>query len=294
MSPPTTRETPTARGEALLAGGRPDEAVAAFTAALALRPRDSAAWRGLGKAQLDLGDRDAARSSFARALAIVPYDRYAAHMLASLSGEADAQATGYVSDLFDTYADDFDAHLTGALNYRIPQAIRALLAERAPFASLLDLGCGTGLVGTALSDMVAAMDGVDIAPRMIRKAHERGLYRHLRTGDLLDSLAADPALRGPYDLVTAADVFVYLGPLEAIFAATATILAPHGLLVFSVETAAGDAPVLRSSGRFAHPAAYIARLAIEFGFTLDVAQSHPIRQERDQPIPGALYLLTRN
>ncbi|WP_193335092.1 methyltransferase domain-containing protein [Devosia beringensis] len=294
MSQPDSAENPTARGEALLAGGRPDEAVAAFTAALALRPKDSAAWRGLGKAQLDLGDQNAAKISFARALAIVPYDRYAAHMLASLSGPADVQATGYVADLFDTYADDFDAHLTGDLNYRIPQAIRALLAERAPFASLLDLGCGTGLVGAALSDLVATIHGIDIAPRMTRKAHERGLYRHLRTGDLLDSIANDPALVGPYDLVTAADVFVYLGPLEAIFAATATLLVPQGLLVFSVETTAGDAPVLRSSGRFAHPAAYIARLADQFGFTLDVTQSRPIRQERDQPIPGALYLLTRN
>jgi len=294
VSQPDSTETPTARGEAMLAGGQPSEAVAAFTAALALRPRDSAAWRGLGKAQLDLGDQAAARSSFAQALAIVPYDRYAAHMLAALSGPADAQPTGYVADLFDTYADGFDAHLTGTLNYRIPEAIRALLTEGAPFANLLDLGCGTGLVGAALSDLVAAMDGIDIAPRMTRKAHERGLYRHLRTGDLLDSIATDPALRGPYDLVTAADVFVYLGPLEAIFAACATLLAPQGLLVFSVEIAAGDAPVLRSSGRFAHPAAYIARLAEQFGFTLDVTQSHPIRQERDQSIPGALYLLTRS
>ena len=294
MSAHETPEALIARGEALRSSGRPGESVAAFSAALALRPRDSAAWRGLGKAQLELRDLTAARASFAQALAIVPYDRYAAHMLATLSGQADTQATGYVSDLFDTYADDFDAHLTGTLHYRIPEAIRALLAARAPLGTLLDLGCGTGLVGAALSDMVAAMDGIDIAPRMVRKALERGLYRHLRTGDLLDCLVNDPALRGPYDLVTAADVFVYLGALEAVFATTATILAPHGMLVFSVETATGDEPVLRASGRFAHPPAYIARLADQHAYRMITRESHPIRQERDQPIAGALYLLTRN
>lgn len=293
MSAHDTPEALIARGDALRDGGQPGEAIAAFTAALALRPRDSAAWRSLAKAQLDLGDPAGARSSFAEALAIVPYDLYSAHMLAALSGQTSQRAARYVPDLFDTYADGFDAHLTGPLNYRIPEAIRTLLADRAPFATLLDLGCGTGLVGAALADRVSAMDGVDIAPRMVRKAHERGLYRHLRTGDVLDSLASDPALRGPYDLAAAADVFVYVGPLQAMFAALTSVLAPQGLLVFSVESTTGDEPVLRSSGRWAHSGRYIARLAREFGFDVLVEQTHPIRQEHDLPIPGALYLLGR-
>ena len=294
MSAEDTPETLIARGDALRDSGQAVEAIAAFTAALALRPKDSAAWRGLAKAQLDLGDQDAARSSFAQALAIVPYDLYSAHMLASLAGQSSQNSARYVPDLFDSYAEGFDAHLTGTLNYRIPQAIRALLAERAPFSAMLDLGCGTGLAGAALSDMVTAIDGIDIAPKMTRKAHERGLYRHLRTGDAVTILAQDADLRGPYDLVVAADVFVYMGPLEAILGAVTAVLSPKGVLVFSVETAMGNEPVLRSSGRFAHPAAYIALLADQFGFTLSETRSHPIRQERDQPIPGALYLLTRS
>lgn len=156
-------------------------------------------------------------------------------MLASLSGQTGTQATGYVSDPFDTYAEDFDAHLTGTLHYRIPQAIRTVLAERAPLDTLLDLGCGTGLVGAALSDLVAAMDGIEIAPKMTRKAHERGIYRHLRTGDALDTLAADVELHGPYDLITAADVFVYVGPLEATFAAVAAILTAGACSLFPLR-----------------------------------------------------------
>ena len=281
------------RGEALLAEGALIEARDAFTEVLAHRPRDGAALRGLGKAQLDLGDTAGATESFRQALAIVPYDLYAAHMLASLTGEANARASGYVPDLFDTYAESFDDHLTGALGYRIPQVIRALLADHPPFAALIDIGCGTGLVGAALADRVTAMDGIDIAPRMTRKALERGIYRHLRTGDAAAILGSDPALAGPYDLAIAADVFVYLGALEPIFAAVTSVLAPDGLFIFSVETAEGPGPALRSSGRFAHPGAYIDQLAALFGFAIAARHPQPIRNERDNPIPGMLYRLKR-
>ncbi|MBU1306842.1 MAG: methyltransferase, partial [Alphaproteobacteria bacterium] len=183
--------------------------------------------------------------------------------------------------------------LTGALGYRIPQVIRAVVADHSPFPALIDIGCGTGLVGAALADRVAAMDGIDIAPRMTRKALERGIYRHLRTGDAAAILRSDPALSGPYDLAVAADVFVYLGALESIFAAVGDVLTPDGLFVFSAETAEGTAPVLRSSGRFGHPYDYVSHLADRFGFVIAAQHSHPIRNERDNPIPGVLYLLER-
>ena len=271
MSTEQSAESLLRRGEACLSDNQPADAKALFEQALGLRPKESAAWRGLGKAQLDLGETDLARQSFATALAIVPYDRYAAHMLAALSGQADKRAAGYVADLFDTYADQFDGHLTDTLGYRIPQVIADLLADRGPFKTMLDLGCG----------------------KMTRKAHERGIYRHLRTGDTRDILATDNALAGPYDLVTAADVFVYVGPLEATFASVAKILGAKGFFVFSVEDEPGEEIVLRSSGRFAHPQRYVERQADNYGFAIRERLSHPIRQERDRPIPGMLYLMTR-
>jgi len=51
--------------------------------------------------------------------------------------------------------------------------------------------------------------------------------------------------------------------------------------------------VIRSTGRFSHPAPYIQRLASQHGFAVLVQQDVPIRQERNQPIPGTLYLLGR-
>ena len=291
---PDSHDILLALGNALIGGNRPAEAVSALTKALALRPKDAATFRSLGQAQLDTGSRADALDSFRKTLSILPYDQFAGHFVTALSGESTRQATNYVADLFDTYADTFDEHLTGSLEYRVPQAVRDLVADRAPFGTVLDLGCGTGLVGVELKGMATAIDGIDIAPQMTRKTEERGIYRHVRTGDTVDLLASTADLAGPYDLVTAGDVFVYVGPLETTFAAVATVVARDGLFAFSVETGTGDGVTLRSSGRFAHASAYIHGLAAAYGFTVLIERNATIRQERNRPIPGTLYLLVRH
>lgn len=277
-------------GNALLAANRPTEALASFERALTIRPRDAAAHRGLGQAHLALGDTAAALAAFRSALAILPYDTYAAHMIAALSGENIKGAGAYVANIFDDHAEDFDHHLTQVLHYSIPDQIAGLLEPHAP-QSLLDLGCGTGLVGAALA--LPIMDGVDIAPQMIRLARARNLYRHLMVGDLVTTLDEGPALAGLYDLVTAADVFVYLGSLDQIFARVAARLASGGLFAFSVEVSESDPIRLRPSGRFAHAKTYISALAQNSGFGVLTARDTAIRHERSTPIPGCLYLLRR-
>lgn len=279
-------------GNALLAARRPAEALPLFQKAVGIRTHDGAAFRGLGQAQLDLDLRDDALASFRQTLSIIPYDRYAAHMVDALSGATGGKAGGYVPDLFDAYASTFDEHLTGPLQYRIPQIIREFLDH--PVGNALDLGCGTGLVAEALGNLVAAIDGIDISHQMTRKALERGLYRTLQTGDIVSILAASPDLAGHYDLVIAADVFVYIGPLEAVFAAVAERLAADGRFIFSVEDLAGENLAIRSSGRYAHSPAYIDAVAAQHGLRIFERKPVTIRQERDMPIPGSLYLAVRN
>lgn len=288
---PTNADILLERGNALLTNRRPEQAATVFQHALALRPRDAAAFRGLAQSQLALSQPTEALENFRKALAILPYDNYAAHMVAALSGETSRGAQAYVADLFDEYADTFDEHLTGTLEYRVPQALHDLLSPHLPRATLLDLGCGTGLVGAQLHHLVPVMDGVDISREMTAKAEHRGIYRHLRTGDLVTTMTTDMALAGPYDLITAGDVLGYLGPLETTFAAVRQRLASEGLFAFSVETIDGTAPFIRASGRFAHPDAYILALAAEHGFAVIEQRATILRQERDQPIAGMLYLL---
>ena len=284
-------------GRALAADGQHEEALAAFRRALTLRPRDPAALVALGDVQLNLGTRDDALKSYRRALALDPGHRLAAHMVAALSGEQpDATAASYVPSLFDAYAGIFDAHLAETLDYHVPEHLREAMAGHLPpggrFAAALDLGCGTGLLAAALAPCVDAMDGIDVAPKMLEVAATKQLYRTLREGDLVEVLTTGDA--GAYDLVAAADVFIYVGRLDAVLPAVGRALVPGGMFAFSVEESADEPVAIRSSGRFAHSRTYVTGLAAEHGFAVLDDHPIPIRKEYGRPIGGRLFVLRRS
>lgn len=281
-------------GQAQAKAGQPVKASATYARALKLAPNSGAAYRGLGLVQLDLDQREQATKSFRKAQKLSVDDAFSAYMLAALGDGAAVPRPGYVLDLFDSYADQFDRHLTEGLGYRIPQEIAAMVAAHVPSGALapaVDLGCGTGLVGVALAGQVAEIDGMDLSPKMLAKAAARGLYRRLREGDVTALLTGDPDFAGPYALATAADVFIYIGRLEGVFAAVRARLAPGGLFVFSVESSDAAEVEIRSSGRFAHSAAYVAGLADSHGFSVVDSKALIVRKENETPIPGVLHVL---
>ncbi|MDB5613761.1 MAG: hypothetical protein JWQ22_1414 [Devosia sp.] len=280
-------------GHALLKANQPDKAAAVFAKALQLNANSGAAHRGMGLAQLDLDHRDKALKSFRKALKLKPDDTFSAFVIEALTSSAPAAPRGFVPTLFDDYAEQFDQHLTGKLGYRVPEEIAEMVIPHLGGSNVhaVDLGCGTGLVGAALGSSLAAIDGIDLSPKMLAKAEARQLYRTLQVGDAADLLNTDPLFAGPYELVTAADVFVYVGWLEPIFAAVRARMAPGGLFAFSVESTGTAEVEIRSSGRFVHSAGYVSRLCQEFGFTLVTEKTLIIRQEFGTAVPGVLYLL---
>ena len=116
----------------------------------------------------------------------------------ALIGRGDAPGAlpqAYVARLFDDYAPRFDKHLTKNLGYRAPALIAEALSAVASgrrFASALDLGCGTGLMGEALRGRVDRLTGVDLSAAMIAKARERGVYDELVVGDAAAMLGREP------------------------------------------------------------------------------------------------------
>ena len=212
--------------------------------------------------------------------------------LAALGAVAmpDHPPAAYVRGLFDDYADRFETALVDDLAYRAPWLIAAALDAVRPganFAAGMDLGCGTGLMAKVLAGRLGRFIGCDLSAEMTARAAPR--YAEVLTGDVLDSLARAP---GPYDLVTAADVFVYVGALDAVFAATRRALAPHGLFAFSVEEApAGADLVLRDSLRYAHGEAYVRRLAAEHGFKVLELDRATLRMDRGVGVRGLACVL---
>src|SRR5271170_5481181 len=159
-----------------------------------LAPAFATAWFALGAIRDRLGDRSGAIAAFAKARDADPEDYHGARLqLARLgSGEAaPAMTETYVRRLFDQYAARYDAALTERLAYRGPALLRETLEKvmrasgrRLHFASMLDLGCGTGLAGAAFRPIVDRLVGVDLAPAMVAQAAAKRLYDRLDTGDL--------------------------------------------------------------------------------------------------------------
>lgn len=229
-------------------------------------------------------------------LRINPDDAQARHLLAAQRGETTATApAGYVTGLFDDFADKFDEKLVGALNYRTPEHLYEVVSQLASPAAnsldIIDLGCGTGLCAPLFRRMARTLHGVDLAPRMIEKARERKLYDALNAGDLVDRLRVRERA---WDLAIATDVFIYVGDLQATFAACLSALKPEGLFAFSIESGDdGDTFVLRPTGRYAHSIGYIRSLAKTVGFQEVGHRFTLLRRESGKDVPGHLFLLRR-
>lgn len=268
-----------------------------------LAPGFAAAWFTLGEVREKLGDRDGAVAAFTQARAADLQDRQGAGLqLARLGGgdASPAMSEAYVRNLFDQYAGRYDTALTEHLRYRGPaillEAVQRVMRDldHPPlFGDVLDLGCGTGLAGAAFRPFARRLVGVDLSPGMIAQANEKGIYDETHVAGieefLNDAAAADPER---YDLVLAADVFVYIGDLAPIFAGIRKTLAPGGLLAFTVETHAEDRVKLLPTQRFAHGENYLRQLLNAAGFAVQHLARTSVRSEKGDPVDGLVAVAT--
>lgn len=253
-----------------------------YAQALELVPGWAAGWFRLGEIRAEAG-LDGADRAFEAAMAADPSDRLGASLRLDLLRDrslADVMPSAFVELLFDQYAAEFDTALVDRLDYRAPQLLAAALTG--PQGRVLDLGCGTGLMGQELRAGSDWLEGWDISAEMLREAEGKALYDRLDKRDL-SALAPEDAA---WDLVTAADVFAYLGSLEQIVGWVAMALRPEGRFAFTVESHDGDeAYVLRESRRYAHSERHLAALLDLAGFEARIGRA-VLRQDRGAPIWG--------
>ncbi|MBV8093529.1 MAG: methyltransferase domain-containing protein [Acetobacteraceae bacterium] len=253
-----------------------------------------------------LGRHDEAAWAYAEALKLGPEDEYVRHMVAAsgVRPNSPRAPAGYVRAVFDGYADRFEAHLI-SLGYRVPGLIRAGVIDHMPslvqqhescsarIGPVLDLGCGTGLVAVACSDLrIGPLVGIDLSARMLACAGNKQLYAELHEADVMDALQSDTR---EYRLVLAADVLCYFGALEDVLARVYARLAPGGLFLFTVEQLESSAAgwMLRAQGRYAHAQAYVNVASVEAGFQIRELRAESLRQEAGAPVPGWFVVLER-
>lgn len=292
------REAMLPLGRLLLAADRPVEAVTWLQRCLRLDPEDCEAHARLGAAYAALAERERARHHLRRALAIDPGNPYdCAIVLAEVENERpEALPAAYTRSLFDQYAERFDDHLLQTLNYRghrvAAGALAEALGERAPVASVVDLGCGTGLAGPLLRPLAATLTGVDLSPGMAAKARARGVYDRVEVADLVVWLEQR---HGACEAAIAADVVAYLGDLGPLMHGLAHALRPGGVFVATAEQVEGDDDqvALKPTRRFGHGAGHIRARAAAAGLDVLRLEAASARTERGEPVAGWLMVLAR-
>lgn len=282
-----------ARG--LIERGEAEAAAELLTETLNQAPGFIAGWFLLGEACEMTGDRDGAAKALRRVLALDPADQLGAGVRLARLGERKAlraMSPAYVRNLFDQYAGRFDRDLIGTLGYNAPTLLRAALDQIAGgergYARVLDLGCGTGLMGETICDRASELVGVDLSPNMVEAAKRKNIYSRLIVGDLLEFLVAEIA---PFDLILAADVFVYLPGLNPVFKAASEKLSASGLVAFTVETHGGEGAILRDTLRFAHGEPHLRAAAKYAGLEVLKLEKVSTRREKDIPVEGLLAVL---
>jgi predicted TPR repeat methyltransferase len=282
--------------------GQADKARASFAQALTYNPDNTDTHYSLGLLCGELGERDAAARHLRRCLAGDPQDSRGAGILLAHLGMGDVPERtpeAQVLSLYDVRSRFWDQETF----YFAPSLVADGLRRHAPHARLdiLDIGCGTGLVGVAVRDLAGRLDGADLSPAMLEKAEAKTVYDGLFQADLMSCMAGRA---DGYDAVLAAATLIHFGDLQALFQAAALCLRAGGLFVFTLfphEAGAGtDYAVaantrLAQSGCFRHSTAYVQRLAAQTGFC--VAELEETVHEHDQagsPVAGLLAVLRKN
>jgi predicted TPR repeat methyltransferase len=135
-----------------------------------------------------------------------------------------------VAERYDQWARSYDDDLT-SWSYRAPEVVAETVVTRHPTAgSVLDVGCGTGLVGRALRGrgFEGRVLGLDISPASLEIARQGGAYDSLERADLQAPLALDD---DAVDAVVCVGVMTYLPGVEAVWRELARVARPGGLVV---------------------------------------------------------------
>ncbi|HEB55658.1 MAG TPA: tetratricopeptide repeat protein [Gammaproteobacteria bacterium] len=190
---------------------------------------------------------------------------------------------------------NFDQALVKSMDYRTPDilnsAVRKVVHVPDKGLDIMELGCGSGLCGSKLSDIAHRLIGTDLSKSMLESAREKNVYDELYEADLVDVLSSNAAA---FDLVIATDVLCFFGDLTDIFGMCYKTLRKYGVFGFSVEKPKSDELfALNPEGYFYHSLTHLRAAASETGFEEAYVKETVLRTEQDTKRVGYICLFKR-
>jgi len=259
-----------------------------------LAVNDAKAWKYLGELAHIIGRRDDARSAYEKYVALCPDDAEIRHLLVALRGDAPPPRVPdeCIQQLYRKFSAFYESNMCDELHYEGPERMRNLLAsvlgDRHDL-TMLELGCGSGLVGMELKPRTASMLGVDLSPEMLELARERKIYDRLEVAEIADWLGKN---QDQFDLIVACDTFIYFGDLREVMSLAAKRLNKGGVFAFTVERGDRHPFHLTDAGRYTHHPEYIRELAPAAGLTVARMEEGFLRMEYGVEVISLFVALT--
>ncbi|MBL4906190.1 MAG: tetratricopeptide repeat protein [Sneathiella sp.] len=273
-----------------------EKAVTSFRNAIELGIDTGGVYRDLGRAFIQTNMKAEAVSALEKSIELSGPDESTTHMINALTGQqTEAPPDKYIERLFDDVADNFEDQLITGLKYNVPARILALLQQKSLLqdrkSHILDIGCGTGLVGQILAPCCETLTGVDLSRKMLNIAKEKGVYSTLTKNNIINELQTTDLTA--FDFIIGADVLIYMGNLMPFFETLGHTnpVKKSATVIFSLELSANEDYQLLPSGRYAHSERYIEHLCRDYGFRIELKDDTVIRTERGINVDGTIYFI---
>lgn len=210
----------------------------------------------------------------------MPDNIVARHSLAAINGEPCPDDAEYNRRLFDVFAKTYETTLNN-INYQAAEKVAAICGKCK--GKILDLGCGSGLLGALLKNDKNEIVGVDISEQMLKIAAQKNSYCRLINSEIINFLQNN---HEHFDLIVAADVFCYFSDLEPIF----KYCFPSEI-AFSIEADDNvETFTLQANGRYKHNSEYIEKLLKTIGYTKITRKKTILRTENGEDVVGTIFL----
>ncbi|MDZ5762533.1 SAM-dependent methyltransferase [Candidatus Cyrtobacter comes] len=139
---------------------------------------------------------------------------------------------------FDIISESYDALCSSAITYDIIAKKIDEYSKTIGLFSVLDIGCGTGILAKRCTNIKVSFSGVDISRKMIKVSETTGCYKtlsHAEAGSFVNNALSNNAL---YGIILLLDFFTYNPQLLPIFALNMrNLLLDNGILIISYKVA---------------------------------------------------------
>ncbi|HTX74790.1 MAG TPA: methyltransferase domain-containing protein [Terracidiphilus sp.] len=260
-----------------------------------LKPEDSLAWYALGDRAQWLERIPLAVEAYKRYLDFDPGNDAVRQILAGLEGgPPPPRCSDHCIELiFEAFASSYDEQMRGALRYEAPERIEEMLAAyldgRADL-EVLDLGCGTGLMGALLRRRARRLTGVDLSAAMSEQARALSVYDAIELAEIHAWLESPGAC---FDLIVSTDCLVYVGDLARVTRLAFARLKPGGWFAYSVEKGEHYPLQLKPTGRYTHHRNHLVETAAAAGLNLIDLKEGFLRSEGGKEVVGWIALLRK-